>query len=126
VDLFRHGDEIEGGALLDCILSGDFNDLAAAIARSEPSTTCARRRSSTFPPMCSGAGADIGGRQVRHGGQTIGVEPIMESYGSIDKAAADAEAERWIRGAEAVVEPSRDEIPSLGAPGPCLRESAGR
>ncbi len=99
------------GALLDCILSSDLDDLAAAI---RPLRAIHHLReakiinvSTRVPdPALLKSVADKFGTEVK----TIGVAPIMESYNSIDKAAADAEGERWIKGAEKVVEPSRDEI----------------
>jgi L-arabinose isomerase len=99
------------GAVLDCILSSDFKDLAVAI---RPFRAIHHLREakiinvSTNVPQAQvlKSVADKFGTEVK----TVGVGPILESYNSIDKAAADAEGERWIKEAERVVEPSRDEI----------------
>ncbi len=99
------------GALLDCILTSDTKELASAI---RPFRAIHHLREakiinvSTKPPDAQllKSIADRFGTEVK----TVGVEPIIASYDGIDKAAADAESERWIRGAERVVEPSTDEI----------------
>ncbi len=99
------------GALLDCILSSDLKELAAAV---RPFRAIHHLREakiinvSTRVPeeQVLRAVTDKFGTEVK----TIGVGPIMESYNSIDVAAAEAEATRWIKEAERVVEPSKEEI----------------
>ncbi len=101
----------EDGAMLDCILSSDFNDLAVAV---RPFRAIHHLReakiinvSTNLPPApYLKSVAEKYGTEIK----TIGVEPVMERYNAIDNAAAETEAERWIKGAEKVVEPSRDEI----------------
>ena len=99
------------GALLDCILSSDFKDLAVAI---RPFRAIHHLREAKIvnvstnvpqPQLLTSVAGKLG-TEIK----TIGVGPVMEAYDSIDKAAADAETDRWIKGAERVVEPSRDEI----------------
>jgi len=99
------------GALLDCILSSDFKDLAAAV---RPFRAIHHLREAKIINVSSNkpsaqylkSVADKLGTEIK----TIGAEPIIESYNSIDEAAAEAETERWIKQAEKVVEPPRDEI----------------
>lgn len=99
------------GALLDCILSSDLKDLAAAI---RPFRAIHHLREAKIINVSSSAPsaqnltavADKFGTEIK----TIGVEPILEKYNSIDKSSAEAETERWIKQAEKVVEPPRDEI----------------
>ncbi len=99
------------GAQLDCILSSAFGDLAAAV---RPLRAIHHLREAKIINVSSRAPdakllklvADKFGTEIK----TVGVEPILKSYDSIDTRAADAEAERWIAQAEKVVEPPRDEI----------------
>ncbi len=99
------------GATLDCILSSDFNDLAVAV---RPIRAIHHLRDakiinvSTNVPSAQyvKAVAEKYGTEIK----TIGLEPVMACYDSVDKTAADAETARWIKRAEKVVEPSRDEI----------------
>ncbi len=101
----------QDGAMLDCVLSSDFNDLATAL---RPIRAIHHLREAKIINVSARAPsaqnlktvADKFGTQIK----TIGVEPVMEAYDSIDKAAAEAETERWIRQAEKVVEPPREEI----------------
>ena len=99
------------GALLDCILSSNFNDLAAAV---RPFRAIHHLREAKIINVSTNAPtaqylksvSDKFGTEIK----TVGVEPIMQSYNSIDNAAAEAETARWIKQAEKVVEPPRDEI----------------
>ncbi len=99
------------GALLDCILSSDLKDLAAAV---RPIRAIHHLREakiinvSTRQPseQILKSIADKFGTEIK----TIGVEPVMQRYDSIDKSDAEAETERWIKQAEKVVEPPREEI----------------
>jgi len=101
----------EEGALLDCILSSDFDQLAVAVrpfraihhlreakimnvAAREPSPEYLKSISQRF-------GTEI---------KTIDQKQVLDAFNSIDQKAAEAETERWIRQAEKVVEPPRDEI----------------
>jgi len=99
------------GALRDCILSSDFKELGTAI---RPFRAIHHLRDakivnvSTNVPSAQNlkSVADKFGTEIK----TIGVEPVIERYNSIDKAAAEAETDRWIRQAEKVVEPPREEV----------------
>jgi L-fucose isomerase-like protein len=99
------------GAMLDCILSSNFNDLAAAV---RPFRAIHHLREAKIINVSTNVPsaqylktvAEKYGTEIR----TIGLEPVMARYDSIDKAAAEEETERWIKQAEKVVEPPRDEI----------------
>jgi hypothetical protein len=99
------------GALLDCILSSDLKQVAAAV---RPFRAIHHLREakiinvSTRPPSAEYLKSVTGklGTEIK----TIGVEPVMEYYNAVDGAAAQAETERWIQQAVKVVEPPRDEI----------------
>jgi hypothetical protein len=99
------------GGLLDCILSSNFNDLATAV---RPFRAIHHLRDAKVINVSANAPSaqylksvsDRFGTEIK----TIGAEPIIESYNSIDKGAAEAETERWIKQAQKVVEPPRDEI----------------
>ena len=101
----------EGGALLECILSSNFNDLAVAV---RPFRAIHHLREakvinvSTRQP----AGDYLETTRQKFGTEikTVGLQPVMEAYNSIGRDEAEAETELWIRHAERVVEPPRDEI----------------
>ncbi len=101
----------DSGPLLDFILTSDLSQLAAAI---RPFRAMHHLREakivniSTQPPPAGYVEAlrDKFGTEIK----TIGAEPIIEAYNSIGPAEAEAETERWIREAEKVMEPQREEI----------------
>jgi hypothetical protein len=101
----------ENGALLECILSSSFNDLAVAV---RPFRAIHHLREakiinvSTRPP----AGEYLAATREKFGTEikTVGLQPVMDAYNSIGRGEAEAETELWIRQAEKVVEPPRDEI----------------
>ncbi len=99
------------GALLDCILSSDLEQLAAAVRpfraihhlrEAKIINVSANTPQSHFLKSVT----DKFGTEIK----TIGLEPVMAEYAAVDKAAAEAETARWIQNAEKVVEPPRDEI----------------
>ncbi len=99
------------GALLDCVLSSDLKELAAAV---RPFRAIHHLREAKIINVSANAPqpqflksvADKFGTEIR----TIGLEPVMAEYAAVDKAAAEAETEHWIQNAEKVMEPPRDEI----------------
>jgi hypothetical protein len=101
----------EDGALLECILSSNFDDLAVAVRpfraihhfRDAKIVNVSRRQPEEdyLEAVRERFGTEI---------KTIGVQPVMEAYNSIGRKEAEAETELWIRQAEKVVEPPRDEI----------------
>jgi hypothetical protein len=101
----------ETGALLECILSSNLDDLAVAV---RPFRAIHHLReakvinvSTRIPPAdYLRMIRDKFGTEVK----TIGLQPMMAAYNSIAQSEAEAETERWIRQAEKVVEPPREEI----------------
>lgn len=98
------------GALFDCILSSDLSQLATAVRpfRAIHHLREAKILDVTARPQTAYAQAV----KERFGTdyEAISRERVLKVYESIPDSEAVAEAERWIRGAEKVVEPSREEI----------------
>ena len=99
------------GALLDSILSSNRRELAAAV---RPFRAIHHLREAKIVNVSARqpAAEYLNSVKQKFGTEikTIGLEPMIESYNSIGQAEAEAETERWIRLAEKVVEPPRDEI----------------
>lgn len=99
------------GALLECYLTSDFSRLATAV---RPFRAIHHLREakvvnvSTRVPSADylRAVSEKYGTQIK----TVGLQPVMNAYNSVSQAAAEAETDRWVRQAERVVEPPRDEI----------------
>jgi L-fucose isomerase-like protein len=99
------------GALLECILSSDFSDLAVAV---RPFRAIHHLREAKIVNVSSrqpdetqlNAIAGRFGTQVK----VIGRQPVMDAYNAVSQRDAEEETERWIRQAESVLEPPRDEI----------------
>jgi len=103
--------EQKEGALLDCILSSDRGELAAAVRpiraihhlrEAKILDVTARRLPEGF----------VNGIKEKFGTEIkrISRNEVLAAYDSIPDDAARAEAKRWISGAEKVVEPSEEEI----------------
>ncbi len=99
------------GSLLECILSSDFSQLAAAV---RPFRAIHHLREAKIINVSTRApSADyLKAVAAKYGTEikTIGVQPVLNAYNSITQSAAEAETERWIQQAEKVIEPPRDEI----------------
>jgi hypothetical protein len=108
---FGHIRKTEEGQLLDCMLTTDFTQLAAAV---RPFRAMHHLREAKIINVTKRSPADAFVTSVREklGTQikTIGREPILAAYDAVPEADAAAEADRWMQNAEKVVEPSRDEI----------------
>ncbi len=101
----------EAGALLECILSSNFNDLAVAVRPFRAIHHLREAKVVNVSTRAPEAGylkwvSERFGTEIK----TIGLQPVMAAYNSIADADAEAEAGRWISRAEKVVEPPRDEI----------------
>ena len=99
------------GALLDCVLSSDFDELAKAV---RPFRAIHHLREAkvlnvaaheTLPDYVQAAKEKFG-TEIKQ----IGRARVLAAYDTIDVAAAEAEAKRWMDGAKQIVEPDRDEI----------------
>ena len=98
------------GAKMECILSSDYNQLAAAI---RPFRAIHHLREAKilnlttrdFKDYASSVGQKFG-TEIKQ----IQLQQVVDAYHSISNEAAKLEAERWIQGAIQVVEPSEEEI----------------
>jgi hypothetical protein len=100
-----------GGENLECLLTSDLTQLAAAVRpfRAMHHLREAKLLNLTtraLPAEFTKAVAAKFGTEI----QTIDLPRMMEAYESIGAKAAQEEARRWMRGASKVVEPPRDEI----------------
>ena len=98
------------GKKMECILSTDFNQLAVAI---RPFRAIHHLREAKILNLTTGSFDQYAEAMKTKFGTTIKkveLEKVQQLYGAVNDAEATAEAERWIRGAEEVVEPSREEI----------------
>lgn len=99
------------GAQLDCLLTSDTSQLAVAIRPIRAihhlreakilNVTSRPWPAARLNPLMEKFGTSV---------EVIGRERMMKAYEAIPESVARAEAEQWIRGATAVVEPSRDEV----------------
>lgn len=99
------------GALLECMLTADMNELAAAVRpfRTIHHLREARILNVTARKDTAGYAKSI---KDRFGTDTVIIDRdrMLKVYESIPEADARAEAERWIKDAQKVVEPSEDEV----------------
>ncbi|MDH4241082.1 MAG: hypothetical protein OEW48_16105, partial [Phycisphaerae bacterium] len=98
------------GAKMDCILTKDHAQLAAAIRpfRAIHHLREAKILDVTTRSFDSYANSvrDKFGTEIKQ----IGLQRVVDAYNAIDNNKAEAETRRWIKGAEMVVEPSEEEI----------------
>ena len=101
----------EDGALLECILSSNFDNLAVAV---RPFRAIHHLREAKIINVSTRQPADdyLKATREKFGTEikTVGLQPVMDAYNSISRKDAEAETELWIRQAERVVEPPHDEI----------------
>lgn len=99
------------GALLDCMLTADFEQLATAV---RPFRAIHHLREARILNVTMGnLRADYcDAIRDKFGTEIVKVDKptVMDAYEDVEPAAAEAEAERWITGAQEVREPARDEI----------------
>ena len=100
----------ELGAKLECILTSDYKQLAAAI---RPFRAIHHLREAKILNVTTRSFAgyannirDKFGTEIKR----IEREQVLDAYNAISDGEAQAEADRWIKGAERVVEPPREEI----------------
>jgi len=98
------------GAKMACMLTSDYGQLAAAVRpfRAMHHLREAKILNVTARPLPEYADAvrEKFGTQCMQ----VGLERVLKACGSVDDALANAEADRWIEGAVAVVEPSREDV----------------
>lgn len=98
------------GAKLECFLTSDYSQLASAIrpfraihhAREAKILNVTTR---DFQAYADQMKAKFGTEMKR-----IDLDMVVAAYNAIDDKAAEAETERWMKGAEAIVEPSRKDV----------------
>ena len=98
------------GAKMDCILSSDYAQLAAAI---RPFRAIHHLREARILNVTTGSFSEYAGivngkfgTQIRQ----ISLDQVIDAYDSINEVDARAETDRLIKGAEMVVEPPAEEI----------------
>lgn len=98
------------GAKMDCMLTGDYGQLAVAVRpfRANHHLREAKILNVTTRGFAEYADAVKG----KFGTEIVPVtlERVLDAYTAIPEKEAEAEAKRWIKGAEAVVEPTREDI----------------
>jgi hypothetical protein len=98
------------GAKLECFLTSDYSQLAAAI---RPFRAIHHLREAKILNLTTRSFADYAGQMKEKFGtemKQIDLDTVVKAYNAIDDKAAEAETEQWLKGAEAVVEPSRKEV----------------
>lgn len=98
------------GTLMDCLLTSDMSRLATAV---RPFRAIHHLREAKIINVTTRNVADYARTMKDKFGteiKVIGREPVMAVYASIPEAQARDEAARWMTGAVAVVEPSKDEV----------------
>jgi L-fucose isomerase-like protein len=99
------------GKRIEAVPSSDFADLAAAI---RPYRAMHHLRESRVLHLSQNQAdpAYVKAIQDKFGTTILSLYPkdLKEAYDQADRTEAEADADRWIRGAEKVVEPSRDEV----------------
>ena len=100
----------EAGAQMECMLTSDRKQLAAAIRpfRAIHHLREAKILNVTTRPATQYT-ADIKeklGTEIKQ----IGLQQVLDAYNSVDDSQAKVEAQRWIEGAVKLVEPSREDV----------------
>jgi len=100
----------EAGAKLECMLTTDYGQLAVAIRpfraihhlREAKILNITTRQSEEYAEAIKNKfGTEI---------KRLELERVVDAYNAVDDGAAKAEADRWIKGAKQVVEPSEEDI----------------
>lgn len=100
----------KAGALLDCLLTTDYDQLAVGIRpfraihhlrEAKILNVTARRPSDYVKAVKEEFGTEI---------KRVERQQVLDAYEAVSNADAEAETKRWITQAEKVVEPPRDEI----------------
>jgi len=100
----------EIGAKMECMLTSDYKQLAAAI---RPFRAIHHLREAKILNVTTRPFADYANDIKNKFGTQISrieLEQVLDAYRAVSDSQAQAEAERWIRGATKVVEPSREDV----------------
>ncbi|MHC4395327.1 MAG: hypothetical protein ACYS1A_06690 [Planctomycetota bacterium] len=98
------------GAKMECMLTSDYKQLATAV---RPFRAIHHLREAKILNVTTRSFEEYANNMKDKFGteiKRIELEQMLDAYNAIDDSAAKAETERWIKGAERVVEPSREEI----------------
>jgi len=98
------------GAKLECFLTSDYSQLAAAI---RPFRAIHHAREAKILNVTTRSFQDYADQmKAKFGTQMkqISLDTVVRAYEAIDDKDAEAETERWMRGAQEVIEPSRKEV----------------
>ncbi|MFO7732465.1 MAG: twin-arginine translocation signal domain-containing protein [Candidatus Aminicenantes bacterium] len=100
----------EKGALAECLLTSDYDQLAFAVRpfRAIHHLREARVLNLTTRPFEDYAGAARGkfGTEIVR----LGRDRVLRAYDAVGEAEARAETDRWLRNADKLVEPSKDDV----------------
>ncbi len=98
------------GAKMECILSSDYSQMAAAI---RPFRAIHHLREAKILNISTSDYEDYASDVLQKFGteiKRVELQQVLDAYHSISNEAAELEAQSWIEGAMLVVEPSREEI----------------
>jgi len=98
------------GAKMECILSSDYSQLAAAI---RPFRAIHHMREARILNITTNSFSEYAGSVNEKFGtqiKQISLDQVISAYDSISDEEAKKETDKWIKGAAMVVEPSREEI----------------
>ena len=98
------------GAKMECYLTTDYSQLGVAI---RPFRAIHHLREAKILNVTSRSFSDYAESMKKKFGtemKQIDLDAVVKAYNAISDEDAKAETERWIKGAEAVIEPPRDDI----------------
>lgn len=98
------------GAKLECFLTSDYSQLATAI---RPFRAIHHAREAKILNVTTRSFQDYADRMKAKFGtemKQVDLDTVVQAYEAIDDRDAEAETERWMKGAQDVIEPSRKEV----------------
>ncbi|MEN6334162.1 MAG: hypothetical protein ABFE01_07855 [Phycisphaerales bacterium] len=98
------------GAKLECFLTNDYSQLAVAI---RPFRAIHHAREAKILNVTTRSFQDYADLMKAKFGtemKQIDLDTVVKAYNAIDDKAAEAETEQWLKGAEAMIEPSRKDL----------------
>ncbi len=98
------------GAKLECFLTSDYTQLAAAI---RPFRAIHHAREAKILNVTTRVFKDYADlMKAKFGTQMkqVDLDTVLRAYEAVDNRDAEAETQRWMKGAEAVIEPSRMDV----------------
>jgi hypothetical protein len=98
------------GAKMECFLTSDYSQLAAAI---RPFRAIHHLREAKILNVTTRSFKDYADQMKAKFGtemKQIDLDTVVKAYNAVSDEDAKAETDRWIKGAEAVIEPSRENI----------------